>query len=313
MMRPNVVVSKCLGFERCRYNGDTIPNDHVDALKKHVNFITVCPEVEIGLGVPRKPIRIVHDEGSRLWQPATRMDHTDKMVEFSRKFLGSLQDIDGFILKYGSPSCGMKNVRIYNEYEPKSSPRKGPGFFGGAVVERFRGLAIEDEGRLSNFTIRENFYIKLFCLARSREISSMKELTEFHAENKYLFMAFDQERMREMGRIAADHDKKGLEAAYEGYRKSLMELLSKTPSFRSYINSLIHMFGGISSQLDSEEKRLFLDTIEEYRDERIPLSVLTRLIESWAMRFKNEYLLKQSILRPFPKDLIDITDSGKGR
>jgi uncharacterized protein YbgA (DUF1722 family)/uncharacterized protein YbbK (DUF523 family) len=315
--KPNIVVSKCLGFAKCRYNGDTVLDYVVDQLKPYVNYITVCPEVEIGLGVPRDPIRIVTEKNKLyLYQPATKKDVTKFMVDFVDKYLSSLQNIDGFILKYRSPSCGINSVKIYNSYNPDARSSAGAGFFGGEITKRLSGLAIEDEGRLKNFSIREYFFTKLFTLTQFRltkKERQMKELVRFHTVNKLLFMAHNQIKMRELGKIVANQEKLNIDMVLNKYESILYELLTKAPSFSSWINVLTHAFGGMTENLNKEERKFFLNMIEEYRDERIPLSVLTKLILSWAVRFNNEYLLEQTFLNPYPKDLIDITDSGKGR
>ncbi len=315
--KPNIVVSKCLGFDKCRYNADTVLDYVVDRLKPYVNYTTICPEVEIGLGIPREPIRIVSEKNRLyLYQPATKKDITDKMVSFVDKYLNSLSEIDGFILKYRSPSCGINSVKIYNSFNPDARPVAGAGFFGGEVIKRFGGLAIEDEGRLKNFTIREYFFTKLFTLTQFRLVKKtrqIKELVRFHTVNKLLFMAHNQTKLRELGNIVAGYDKHNIDTVLDKYELSMHELLAKPPTFKSWINVLTHAFSGVTENLGKEERKLFLNLIEEYRDERIPLSVLAKLMLSWAVRFTNEYLLNQTFLNPFPKELIEITDSGKGR
>lgn len=315
--KPNIVVSKCLGFAKCRYNSDTVLDYVVDQLKPYVNYTTVCPEVEIGLGIPRDPIRIVTEKDKiYLYQPATKKDVTKDMVDFVDKYLNSLSDIDGFILKYRSPSCGINSVKIYNGFHPDARSSAGAGFFGGEVAKRFVGLAIEDEGRLKNFSIREYFFTKLFTLTQFRytkKINQMKELVRFQTVNKLLFMAHNQAKLRELGKIVANQEKHKIDTVLNKYEKSLYELLAKPPTFASWINVLTHAFGGMTEKLGKDERKFFLNMIEEYRDERIPLSVLTKLIYAWAVRFNNKYLLEQTFLNPFPKELVEITDSGKGR
>ena len=151
---PIVVVSKCLGFAECRYNGQVLNDPFIDQLRKFVSFITICPEMEIGLGVPRDPVRMVNLKTKRiLFQPATGNDVTKDMIEFSKRFLDSLDDVDGFILKSRSPSCGLKDVKVYSGLDKGAATSKDSGFFGKDVLDRFGGFAIEDEGRLSNFFI----------------------------------------------------------------------------------------------------------------------------------------------------------------
>ena len=193
--KPNIVISKCLGFETCRYNGQVINDEYVNKLSKFVNYIPVCPECEIGLGVPRFPIRIVKEKDNlKLVQPKTGKDCTKDMIRFSENFLKGLKNIDGFILKFRSPSCGINDVSIYPSLEKSAPVGKGPGFFGSKVMEMFPGLSIEHEGRLKNFKLREHALTKLFALAGFRDHQGkMADLVKFHSNNKYLFMALQPE------------------------------------------------------------------------------------------------------------------------
>ena len=315
--KPKVVISKCLTFDKCRYNGAVIPDRFVDNLKPHVEFITICPEVEIGLGTPREPIRIVQIDGKNtLYQPATEKFFTEEMITFTDRFLKSLEDVDGFILKNRSPSCGPADVKIYQGLNKSAMTSRGAGFFGGAVKEKFPMTAIEDEGRLKNFQIREHFMIKLFTLTRFRQIKSqrrMKDLVEFHSQHKLLLLAHNQLHYRNCGRIVANHEKLKPDQVFNNYEAELAQILRKIPRFTAIINTLQHAFGWISDGLSAEEKKFFLNSIEEYRDERIPLSAVVRLIHSSAIRFNNSYLQSQVFLNPYPTELVEITDSGKGR
>lgn len=316
-MRATVVVSKCLGFAACRYNGQVIPDEFVRRMEKHVDFIPVCPEMEIGLGVPRSPIRIVL-EGERkiLFQPSTGRDVTREMGDFSDGFLSSLGAVDGFILKNGSPSCGPRNVKAYIGKDKVTRTVRESGFFGGSVLAAFPDLPAEDEGRLRNFTLREHFLVRLFTLRRFRDVEragTIGALVEFHTGHKLLLLACSQAGMREMGRIIARHDRTNAPALIAEYRGRLEKALAKPFTPGSIINVLLHAFGGFSEDLSSGEKKFFLDSIEEYRDERIPLSTLVYLLRSWSHRFGNRYLLDQVFIDPYPRDLVEIADSGKGR
>jgi uncharacterized protein YbgA (DUF1722 family)/uncharacterized protein YbbK (DUF523 family) len=315
--QPRVVISKCLTFDKCRYNGEIIPDRFIDKIKPFVEFIPVCPEVEIGLGTPREPIRIVKIDGENtLYQPATEKFFINEMVSFTNDYLESLKDIDGFILKNRSPSCGPADVKIYQSLEKSAMSTRGSGIFGGSVKDRFPLAAIEDEGRLKSFQIREHFIIKLYTLARFRLVRSsnkMKDLVEFHSQHKLLLLAYNQSHYRNCGRIVANHEKLKTEQVLKKYEIELAQILRKMPRFTGIINTLQHAFGWISDGFSVDEKRYFLNSIEEYRDERIPLSAVLRLINGAAIRFKNSYLLNQIFLNPYPPELIEITDSGKGR
>ena len=315
--RPRVVVSKCLGFAPCRWNGVTLPNEFIEKLGHHVDYIPVCPEVEIGLGIPRDPVRVVlADNKLRLLQPATETDHTDKMIDFCSKFLNSLHDIDGFILKSRSPSCGIKEVKIYPSMQKGSAVRKGSGFFGAAVIDGFPMLPVEDEGRMLNFTIREHFLRRLFTMARFRRINRtkrMKDIVQFQAANKFLLMAYNQKEFRIMGRIVANHEKKPPSEVYEEYQTHLYIAIAKPARYTSYINVLMHAMGHFSEKLNKREKAFFLDLMEKYRSGKSPLASDLDVLMAWGVRFGEKYLLDQTFFNPYPQELLDISDSGKGR
>lgn len=315
MVKPKIIVSRCLGFDKCRYNGEIIRSETIEMLKEYVEFISVCPEVEIGLGIPREPLRIAESSGEKhLIQPATDKDFTKELNEWNKSFFDKYKDVDGFILKNRSPSCGIKDVRIYKGFSKTSSAYKGSGFFGGFLMEQFPFHPIEDEGRLLNYEIRDHFFVKLFALTKFKEIKKkniINELNRFHSENKLLFMAYNQTGLRKLGRILASYDKSNKEFVFEEYEKEFLKIFTKKAGIGSFINVLQHAFGGMSDKLSSEEKKFFLNSLEEYRDERIPLTTVSYLILSMSVRFKNEYLINQTLLNPYPQDLIKISDSGK--
>lgn len=315
--KPILYVSKCLGFDHCRFNGQTISSETVKMLAPFVEYHTVCPEVEIGLGVPRNPVRVVEAVGrQRLLQPGSELDCTDKMNRFTDSFLARIAEIDGWILKSRSPSCGFVDVKVYPSTGRVASTGKAKGLFGAKVVEKFETLGIEDEGRLTNFRIRENFFTKIFTFAAFREVKAsnrMKELVRFQSENKLLLMAQNQKEMRIMGRFVANPDKRPFAAVVCDYEEHLRLAFRIAPRYTSNINVLLHAFGYFSKQLSVEERRFFLDSLELYRQNKVPLSVPNHLISALIVRFKNEYLKSQTIFEPYPQALVEITDSGKGR
>lgn len=316
--KPKVVVSRCLEFDKVRYNGDVIPNEVIRQLEPYVEFIKVCPEVEIGLGVPRETIRIVmEDDKRKLIQPSTDRDITEDMNQFSKQFLDQLPEVDGFILKNRSPSCGITDAKYYSGTKKDSQVvKKDAGLFSSHVVEQYRNLAIEDEGRLQNFIIREHFYTKLFLLANFRVIKqqrSMKELVKFQTNNKYLFMAYDQTLLKKMGNVVANHQKKDITQVLADYEELLGQLLHKAPKTTSHINVCEHIMGYFSKELTSEEKHYFLEMLAKYREKKLPILSVTSVLKSWVVRFKQNYLEGQTYFNPYPEELMVITDSGKGR
>lgn len=314
--RPQVVVSRCLEFDECRYNGLKIGSPVIKAMQEYVDFLPVCPEVEIGLGIPREAIRLAEVDGSiRLIKSMSGEDHTVAMQEFCEHYLHNLPVIHGFILKSRSPSCGIKEVKVYPG--PGKVPSKhssAAGFFSNRVLELFGDLAIEDEGRLTNLPIREHFLTKLFTLAEFNEIPhKMGALVDFHARNKYLFMAYNQTELKKAGTVVANHQKLPVEQLFQLYRSSLLRILSRPARISTNINVLMHLLGYFSKLLSAEEKAYFLDQLEKFRNRQIPAVALTSIIYSWIIRFKNDYLKPQTYFQPFPLQLLDVHDSGKGR
>ncbi len=305
-----MVLSKCIEVAKCRYDGSMIPSDFVKALEPHVDFIPVCAEMEIGLGVPRDSIRIVSIKGEhRLVQPATGLDVTDKMGDFSSSFLASLQEVDGFILKYRSPSCGMKDIKVYSGSAKSTAVSKTAGFFGGAVVKSFPDLAIEDEGRLRNFNIREHFLTKLYALSSFREMQnrrSVSDLIQFHTENKLLLAAHSQKEAKILGNIVSNRESLDFADQAKLYRMHLAEALKSPPRYTSKANMLNHSLGYFSEELSIDEKANFLRNIERFKEKRLPFSALLAVLQSWIARFGAEYLRNQTIFAPFPEELIEL-------
>ena len=315
--RPVIVVSRCLGFEACRYNGQVLPNRFLEALAEHAEVKTVCPEVEIGLGTPRDPIRIVKDgERMLLEQPSTGLDLTSKMEAYTRERLSGLGSVDGFVLKSRSPSCGLTDTKIHSPKANSPSLGRGAGLFGARVLERFPEIAVEDEGRLTNFRIREHFLTRIYTWAAFREVRKarrMGKLVEFQARNKLLFMALSQKEMKAMGKVVANPERRRIDEVLDAYQPHLAAAFSRVARYTSHINVLMHALGYSKEELTSKEKAHFLDLLERYRSGRIPLSAITSVLRSWVARFGQEYLDSQTWFEPFPEDLIEITDSGKGR
>jgi len=308
--KPVVVVSKCITFEPVRWNGQIIASEFVEKIKPYVTFVPVCPEVEIGLGVPRDPIRIVLLNGEKkLLQPSTCLDFTEQMAKFSESFLDSLDEVDGFILKSGSPSSGFKNVKVYPSVESVSSIGKAPGFFGGAVLQKFQNLAIEDERRLLNPRIREHFLTKLFTLASFREVKKsgkIRDLVRFQSDNKYLFTAYNQTELRLLGKLVANQEHKPLDETLMSYETHLYSALARTPSAGANINVMLKIMGYFSHQLSKDEKSFFLDSVENYRVGSLPLSACMNVLKAWIVRFKQEYLSSQTVLEPYPQQLAEL-------
>ena len=308
--RPRIVVSRCIEFDHCRYDGSMIASDLVKALKPYVDYIPICPEMEMGLGAPRETIRIVAAEGSiRLIQPATGLDLTEKMSHFAQGFLSSLPQVDGFILKFRSPSCGLKDIRVYSGAERPRPVSKAPGFFGGAVMQSFSHLAVEDEGRLRNFNIREHFLTKLYALASFRQARSEGELSpliRFHEANKLLLSSHSQKETKMLGNILANRGGLSYNDLSELYREHLTLALARPPRSSSRANVFMHALGYFKGDLKARQKELFLENIQRYKSKKLPSRALLAMLQSWAEGFGQEYLINQSIFQPFPEELVQL-------
>lgn len=315
--RPRVLVSRCLGFAACRYNGAMLREPVIERLKAFADLVDVCPEVEIGLGVPRAPIRLVSSlDGVRLVQPETGRDVTNEMDEFSRGFLDDLGPCDGAVLKAGSPSCGLRDVRLYASAERGSAHTRTMGVFGGRISETHPSWAIEDEGRLHSFDLRQHFLSRLFANARLRAVVAsrrMSELVAFQAHHKLLLMAYHQTEMRALGRLVANEGRRPFVDVAAEYVLRFSHALSRPPRRTSAINVLQHAFGYVSDHLTAREKAFFLETLADYRAERLPLAAPLRLMQSLMVRFDVAYLADQVLFEPFPETLVEVLDSGKGR
>jgi uncharacterized protein YbbK (DUF523 family)/uncharacterized protein YbgA (DUF1722 family) len=304
-IKPKIVVSKCLEFDACRYDGQLITNKYIKMLKEFIDFIPVCPEVEIGLGTPRDTIKVVNNkDGKILFQPSTNTDLTKKMKTFSDGFLGQLENVEGFILKSKSPSCGLKSAKMYVSKNNSPSMGAGDGLFAEQVRNRFPDFPSEDEKRLNNVFIREHFYTTIFTIADFRGVDNMKKMYEYHSKHKYLFMSYNQALAIKMGRIAANSSGDKFEKVRSEYFQELLIMFKKRARYTSNINMLMHVMGYFKSDVTSNEKKHFLSLLETYRQKKIPLSALTSVLFSWATRFNNRYLLNQSLFSSFPMELM---------
>jgi uncharacterized protein YbgA (DUF1722 family)/uncharacterized protein YbbK (DUF523 family) len=291
----------------------------VELLRPYVDFITACPEIELGLGVPRSPIRVVENKnGVSLVQPSTGLDLSEKMEAFSAVLINKLKDkgVDAFILKDSSPSCGYKNVKHYTKADQKNTTTKGFGIFGKKIKDGFPFTVVEDEGRLTNFTFREVFLTRLFITAAFREIKTagkMKDLVNFQTVNKLLFLAYNETGMRKLGKLTANADKKPVEEVFRSYEEVLGNIFLKPAKPGAAVNLLQHAFGYFSENISKDERTHYIKQLEKFKKGKLPLSAVTLLTMSYITRFKITYLKEQTFFAPYPENLVSISDSGAGR
>lgn len=306
--KPRVVVSRCLGFEACRYNAQLAKNDFTALLEPFVEFVQVCPEADIGLGTPRKPVRLIqqHDKPIQMVQPATGADVTASMQDYIQQHRQALTNIDGFLLKSRSPSCGPSRVKVYVDDGKGSAAEMGVGMYAQGMAEAFPYAAMEDEGRMFDFHLRESFLMRIFSLARLRALEanpSVAAISQFHGAHKLFLMCYHQEWMRKCGRIASNNDGLSLTELMQAYATTFRQTLALGPKQSNIINALHHGYGWIAEHLSPAEKTLFLDAVEEYRDERISLATLQLLLKSHVARLQHDYLGSQVFLAPYPATL----------
>jgi len=305
-----VGVSSCLLGVKVRWNGDHKQDRYItDILGRFFEWVPVCPEFETGMGVPRETVRLVKDGAETLMLGTkSRKDWTVPMRKFARQKTAELapEALCGFIFKKGSPSCGMERVALYN---PAGMPAgtSTRGLFAAAFMDKFPLVPVEEEGRLNDDKIRENFIVRVFSFYRLRQlfaVFSRGALVSFHTAHKYLLMAHSVKHYTGLGRLVAKSNMYSPAELKERYSEGFMEALANEASARKNVNVLQHMMGYLKKQLDAEEKKNMLEAIEDYHKELVPLIVPLTLVSHFVKKFRIEYLLNQVYLNPHPKELM---------
>jgi len=302
-------ISTCLLGERVRYDGGHKWDRFLtDTLGQYVEYVSVCPEVECGLPVPRESMHLEGDPDSpRLVTSRTKQDLTEQMVQWARQRVIELEkeDLCGFIFKSDSPSSGMERVRVYNE---KGMPsKKGVGIFARIFMEHFPLLPVEEEGRLHDPKLRDNFIERIFTLKRWREAIAQRlnrgVIVDFHTKHKLLILSHSPKHYQLMGRLVAKAKEIPLNELYQQYQTLLMESLKLKTTPKKNANVLQHMMGYFKEQLSHDEKQELLQVIDHYRQEYIPLIVPITLIQHYVRKYDQAYLKEQVYLHPHPLEL----------
>jgi len=302
-------ISACLLGENVRYDGGhKLDRFLTDTLGQYVEYVSVCPEMECGLSVPRESMHLEGDPNSpRLVTIRTKQDMTDRMIRWALKRVAELEreNLCGFIFKSNSPSSGMERIKVYNE---NGMPvKKGVGIFARIFMEHFPLLPVEDEGRLHDPKLRDNFIERIFALTRWREVLQRKEsrgnIVDFHARHKLLILSHSPKFYRMMGKLVAKAKDLPLKELYQEYQTLLMESLCLKTSAKKNANVLQHMMGYFKEQLSSDEKQELLDVIDHYKKEYIPLIVPITLIQHYVRKYDQPYLKQQVYLNPHPLEL----------
>jgi uncharacterized protein YbgA (DUF1722 family)/uncharacterized protein YbbK (DUF523 family) len=302
-------ISTCLLGENVRYDGGhKLDRFLSDTLGQYVDYVPVCPEAECGLGVPREAMRLEGaPDAPRLITHRTKEDKTDKMIAWAEKRLAELETdgLCGFIFKSDSPSSGMERVKVYDE---KGMPAKtGVGIFARMFMDRFPLLPVEEEGRLHDTLLRENFIERIFTLRRWREARAVKAgrgaLVDFHTRYKYLILSHSPKHYTAMGKLVADQKSHNLRDLFSQYESLLMEALALKTTPKKNINVLEHMMGYFKNSLSADEKKELLEMLDQYRLGYLPLIVPVTLIGHYVRKFDQPYLKDQIYLNPHPLEL----------
>lgn len=302
-------ISTCLLGENVRYNGGhTLDRYLRDTLGKWVEYVPVCPEVECGFSIPRETFRLVGDPANpRFITTHTRIDHTDRMLAWARKRVVELEkkDLCGFIFKSNSPSCGMERVKVYDD---RGMPhKKGVGLFARTFKEHFPLTPVEEEGRLHDPSLRENFIERTFTRKRYSDSMGGKNrlgsLADFHTRNKLLLMARSSRHLKEMGSLVARAKGRDVGAVLDQYETLLTEAMALKPSAAKHAKVLRHMMGCFKKDLTADEKQELLEVIGRYRRGLIPLIVPVTLMNHFVRKYSQEYLKTQTYLNPHPTEL----------
>lgn len=307
-VKPIVGISKCLEFENCRYDGAVVKNHLIRTMKDHVEFLPVCPEVGIGLGTPRDTIRLVKIDGKKnLYQNSNQRNLTELMNEFSDKFLDKISSIDGFILKNGSPTCGVENTRYYHKIGKEVGYDMSTGIFTDSIIKKFPNLILEDESRLRNSILRDSFLTRLFSMAHLRHslISKSKSsIDDFFLKNQMLFMCYSPLKTKNLVYLISNRENFEKKEFNAMLKLSVFNILNRIPESESLENTFMYIFNLIKEQLQSSEINYYHALVDDYRNGFATHSQISTLLYSWALRFNLDDLKFQSIFNPYPKQLI---------
>lgn len=306
-LKIRVGISACLVGDKVRYDGNHKRDAYITGTLGQVfEFVPVCPEVAIGMGVPRPPIRLVGDPLSprAVGVKDAALDVTEALRDYGRRKAAELESISGYIFKSRSPSCGMQGVAVHGG----ASGARSAGLYAREIMTRHTLLPVEEEGRLGDPVLRENFITRIFAYRRWQALLAsgftLAKLVDFHTAHKLLLMSHGAVYYRALGRRVAEA--KNVESAVlaESYGAEFMAALKHVATRKRHANVLMHLMGYLKKRLDREDKAELLDIIERYRLGQLPLIVPITLLKHHFRRFPNAYIAKQVYLHPHPAELM---------
>ena len=304
-------VSSCLIGEKVRWNGDHKQNHFVrEVLEKYFDYVSICPEMEIGMGVPRETVALYgNPKKLSMISKKSQTDWTKPMESYIKNRIPSLKDADlcGYIFKSKSPSCGLGGVPVYANFGSQKVQHVA-GMFAKAFINKFPLIPTEDEGRLNDSKIRENFIVRVFSFSRLQNFFKKRfligDLVHFHTRHKFLLLAHSRKHYDLLGQLVAKSKSLSEEAIKERYGEVFMKALFYKSTPKKNTDVLLHMMGFLKKILSKGEKEDILNTIEDYRKELIPLIVPVTLIRHQANKHNIAYLKNQFYLNPHPKELM---------
>jgi len=303
-------ISTCLLGLPVRYDGGHKLDHYLrDTLGHYIDFVPVCPEVECGFGVPREAMRLVGEaDEPKLMTIRTKVDLTDRMAAWASRRVRELEEerLCGFIFKSGSPSSGMERVKVYNE--KGTGVKNGVGLFARAFMDHFPDVPVEEEGRLHDPVLRENFIERIFTYYRwnsliHQEIPGIRTVLSFHTKNKLLILSHSTKHYQEMGRLVAGGKDMSAGELIRRYGSLLMAAMGLKATAKKNTNVLMHMMGYFKKELSSWEKGELLEVIEQYRMNMTPLVVPLTLLKHYVRKYDQTYLKEQTYLDPHPMEL----------
>jgi uncharacterized protein YbgA (DUF1722 family)/uncharacterized protein YbbK (DUF523 family) len=307
--RPRVGISLCLLGEEVRHDGGHKHDRYATGvLAQHFQWVPVCPEVEVGMGTPREPVNLLRtDEGVIMRGIRSGEDWTERMNEYSAQRVESLARniLHGFILKKDSPSCGMERVRLYDHNNVPS--REGVGLFAQALKDLLPNLPLEEEGRLNDKPLRENFITRVYAYYRWSEMlrvgASPASVVDFHTSHKMLLLAHSPKHYSELGQLVAQAGTLPLEELLDRYGATFMQALAKPASPGRQVNALQHLMGYLKESVTAEDKAELVGVIQEYRDGIVPLIVPLTLLRHHLRQIEDPWVERQIYLQPYPREL----------
>lgn len=301
-------ISSCLMGEKVRFDSGHKRNAYINGiLANFFEFTTFCPEVEIGLSIPREPIRLVtlNDKVHCVGTRNPELDVTEDLYKSADEQQAWHRQLCGYILKKGSPSCGMERVRLYKGDVPD---RIGVGLYAERLMQNFPNLPVEEEGRLEDPVLRENFIQRVYIYSRWQNLMeqafSMKSLTLFHAQHKYIYMSHDQSMARQLGSWLAESHKTDLDTLTTQYLLKMMTLLKRRATRKNHVNTLQHIQGYLKNHLDAGDKQELITNIKQYREGLLPLIVPITLLRHHFRRYPNNYISNSYYMQPHPAELM---------